>query len=333
MRVHKKSGFTLIEVLVVITIIGILIALLLPAVQAAREAARRMQCADNLVQISHATLAHEEAHKHFPTGGWTPFFIGDPDRGFDQKQPGAWPFSILPYLEQGPLREIGAGQNAADKRRTVVTVLETPLGVFCCPSRRSCQAIPNTGAYIQNADEPRVLAITDYAGNSGRPCFMIALDNADTPEAMDAKMSNWPDVSGCNGVFYMRSRTTVADVPDGTSNTILFGEKYRNPAKYMAQDDTGGISINGGGMLESLYNMSNSTLRWFWDPNDPGYQAFVQDSLDVVAIRSFGSPHSDNANFGLCDGSVRAINYSADPKLLYQLGNRRDGQPVDTTGM
>jgi prepilin-type processing-associated H-X9-DG protein len=74
-------------------------------------------------------------------------------------------------------------------------------------------------------------------------------------------------------------------------------------------------------------------LTALWNPNDPGYRAFMQDSPDVEAPDNFGSAHGTSANFGFCDGSVRPISYSADPKLLFQLGNRRDGQPVDTKGI
>ena len=107
-RTSDKSGFTLVELLVVITIIGILIALLLPAVQAAREAARRVQCSNNLKQLGLAMLQHEERNRFFPTGGWGWYWVGDPDRGFGKEQPGGWVFSVLPYMEQQPLHDLGS---------------------------------------------------------------------------------------------------------------------------------------------------------------------------------------------------------------------------------
>src|SRR5450756_1612071 len=92
-----QAGFTLVELLVVMSIISVLIGLLLPAVQAAREAARRTQCINNLHQIGLAVLQHEVATRHFPTGGWGSLWLGDPDRGTDEKQPGGWIYNILPY--------------------------------------------------------------------------------------------------------------------------------------------------------------------------------------------------------------------------------------------
>src|SRR5215471_3702209 len=105
-----RRGFTLVELLVVIAIIGVLVALLLPAVQAARESARRMQCQNNLKQFGLAFQNHNDMLGHLPTDGWGYFWVGDPDLGFGIDQPGGWTFNILPYCEQKAIYDIAAGK-------------------------------------------------------------------------------------------------------------------------------------------------------------------------------------------------------------------------------
>ena len=107
----ELHGFTLVELLVVVAIIGILIALLLPAVQAAREAGRRLQCSNNLKQIGLACSTHVSSQKHFPTGGWGWNWVGDADRGYGRNQPGGWVFNILPGLEMNSIHDLGKGRH------------------------------------------------------------------------------------------------------------------------------------------------------------------------------------------------------------------------------
>ena len=125
-RIHTRRGiselrqrfaaFTLVELLVVIAIIGILIALLLPAVQAAREAARRMQCTNNLKHMALAALNHENTVKHFPSGGWGFNWVGDPDRGFDRGQPGGFFYNILPFMEWKGIHDMPKVNDVNQKR-------------------------------------------------------------------------------------------------------------------------------------------------------------------------------------------------------------------------
>jgi prepilin-type N-terminal cleavage/methylation domain-containing protein len=139
-RTRQSVGFTLVELLVVITIIGILIALLLPAVQAAREAARRLQCSNQIKQLALGALGHETANGFLPTGGWNPCWAGDADRGFGGRQPGGWIYNVLPYIEQQPLHDLGSGADNSSVPTLSDCVLQcvgTPLTGLICPSRRA----------------------------------------------------------------------------------------------------------------------------------------------------------------------------------------------------
>ena len=132
------------RILVVITIIGILIALLLPAVQAAREAARTTQCQNNIKQLALGCLGHESATKRFPTGGWGWAWTGDPNRGNDWRQPGGWIYNVLPYIEQQPLHDLGAGLGLATAAELAAATqcAVTPLAVLYCPTRRPAVVYP-----------------------------------------------------------------------------------------------------------------------------------------------------------------------------------------------
>ena len=166
-------GFTLVELLVVIAIIGILIALLLPAVQAAREAARRLQCTNNLKQIALACLNHEETHKFLPTTGWGTTWAGEPTRGFDKKQPGGWHYNILPYIEQPALHDLGVDQGLTGTRPGFTQRVSTPLTCYICPTRRAVIAYPmvSTVTWANVSPSPTSVGRSDYAASGGDSAY------------------------------------------------------------------------------------------------------------------------------------------------------------------
>jgi prepilin-type N-terminal cleavage/methylation domain-containing protein len=167
-----KRGFTLVELLVVIAIIGILVALLLPAVQSAREAARRMQCKNHLKQMALAMHNHHTAHGFFPSGGWGWLWTGDPDRGSGKEQPAGWNYSILPFTEQQNVFDLGSDgdkDTITDTQRDgALKRDQTPISFFACPSRRSASLYPRpAGMTYHNGRAVTEAGIMDYAANAG----------------------------------------------------------------------------------------------------------------------------------------------------------------------
>ena len=138
----SNLGFTLVELLVVIAIIGTLVALLLPAVQNAREAARRMQCQHHLRQMGLAAISHQTAHGYYPSNGWGFRWMGDPDRGAGSTQPGGWTYQILPFLEEGSMHRFGSGLAEPEKRVQLALQKAHVVPLFHCPSRRPAQGYP-----------------------------------------------------------------------------------------------------------------------------------------------------------------------------------------------
>lgn len=155
---RKEPGFTLVELLVVISIIGILIALLLPAVTSIRESARRTTCRNNLHQIGVAALGHVEKYGYYPSSGWGYLWEGDPDRGVGATQPGGWIYSCLPYMGYDFVHDIGKGlgkgMTGDAKYNALAQAKSAVLPTFICPTRRKVIGYPAVEV-SKNAAHPR----------------------------------------------------------------------------------------------------------------------------------------------------------------------------------
>ena len=322
---RSNRGFTLIELLVVIAIIGILIALLLPAVQAAREAARMASCQNHLKQMGLAATNHVETRGFFPSGGWGWGWVGDPDRGFGKKQPGGWLFSLLPFLELEDLYNTGAGESNARKQQLLVQVASTPVATYYCPSRRPAVVYPYvhgagpcSGRHWVNMNKPQVIARTDYGGCAGStvgsccdygPCSYAAGDTYDF--GSESRVSN--------GVIYRRSEVRQANVADGLANTYLIGERYMNADSY-------------GDFIQGHYQCDDDqgwSMGYDFDINVWAEGKPMQDVPGFGTCETrFGSVHAGGFHVVLCDGSVHAISYSINMEVHRRLANRHDGRTV-----
>lgn len=406
----SPSGFTRVDLLAVVLICGVLIALLLPAILQTHGHDSRFQCMNNLKQLALAALNHEASKRFLPTGGWGHDWIGDPDAGLGENQPGGWAYSVMFFMEgqtqilqtsgepwakkvaMGAMIE-GAGPNGTEYSSAVQPV-------FYCPSRRPYGLYPGGLPAVNSRPffPPNLVAKTDYAANGGTVGFlhaarqglggpndigtarelpdslaqaMAALPTIDhtwyiapyePPAAAGAKArqpSTAPEGTTFTGVCWYRSRVKL-QIPDGTSNVYLFGEKYMDRRSYES-------SGAGSGDEESVYRgMAPANIRlaasagidtptvapaqsdsgagspidrygaflyppmqdsWTWPGEASGRP--VRSPADWFNSVRFGSAHSGAFNMAFCDGSVHAISYDIDPRLHAMLSDRQDGHTVD----
>lgn len=365
MKLRCARAFTLVELLVVISIIGILMGLLLPAVQMAREAGRRNQCSNNLKQIALAALNHESSLGFLPGGGWGGMWVGDAERGNGEKQCGGFFYNCLPYMEQQPLHDLVLKLSPLpawtdtvrkDKLREMI---RSPLAALHCPTRRSAINYPlpsgSAAVTLANASMPTATdgwARTDYAANAGS--YVLPWDPglyasspaaAPTPPGVPAftAATSAVDRTKITGVSYEGSALPMALIRDGTSNTYLVGEKAMDQAHYTDGQDPGDLYPALSGADNDIhrwtanYDSSNRTANPL-PPASPFTAGLppVGDRLNLAATcsdyyRRFGSAHSGTFNVALCDGSVRSIAYTIDPLVHFYLGHRSDKQPVDAS--
>jgi prepilin-type N-terminal cleavage/methylation domain-containing protein/prepilin-type processing-associated H-X9-DG protein len=329
----RTSAFTLVELLVVVTIIGILIALLLPAVQSAREAARRIQCGNNVKQLALGVLNHESIQGFFPSNGWYYAWVGHPDRGFGKQQPGGWIYNILPFIEQQSLHDLGASGSGITIEAANAQRLGTPVAAFYCPTRRRVALYKSNetlcgNQYKLTSGVIANVAKNDYAMNAGDYLQWQSTISIASLTAADAlKESQWPTMSKQTGISSMRSHVKMADITDGASNTFLIGDKYIDSACYNDGTDMGDNDTAYGGDELDL-------LRWTGyygaaGVNLPRQDTHVEGVVDGYSVQWFGSAHSGGLNMSMCDGSVRWVSYAIDPEVYRRLGNRKDSLAID----
>ncbi len=290
----NRAGFTLIELVVVITIIGILAGLLLAAVQNVRAAAARAACQNNLKQLALALHQYHDSNKALPTG-YRSILNAMPYTG--------WTLDVLPYVEQ---------QNVYAQSLTAFAVAPLPfldpphlnrttvIKTYTCPSDPRV-SIPQ----VSQRTHSRV-AFTSYLGVSGR------------------------DYSTNDGVLFRDKGVRLLDVMDGTSNTLMLGERPPPPDFQFGWWYSGtGQRLTGSAEVILGVREQNLLPIVSGSPCGPGAYPFSPSSFtDPCGMFHFWSPHPGGANFALCDASVRFLAYSANP-IMPALASRAGGEVVD----
>jgi prepilin-type N-terminal cleavage/methylation domain-containing protein/prepilin-type processing-associated H-X9-DG protein len=339
-RKPNKHGFTLVELLVVIAIIGVMVGLLLPAVQAAREAARRMSCSNNLKQIGLAFHNYADVHKRFPAG-----YAADIQGVQDSRERSLWAWGtfILPYVEQGTLYEqLNPSQVKLHQHLTTAAglqLLQTPIATYRCPS--------DTGPVLNNFDDSQYVPDSGGANEYNRHVTSdgtnrIAITLASYVMVANTSDSTTPLVNfgtiEPRGVGWQNSRVGFRDITDGTSNTLMVGERSwrvknltvgsANALGFSAETCAPGTSWSVKSGQLAVLGIGYDGINW--TANNRQHQT-----------RGFFSNHPGGVQFALCDGSVRFISENIDyakltissplvwSTLFAKLIGRNDGGVLD----
>jgi prepilin-type N-terminal cleavage/methylation domain-containing protein/prepilin-type processing-associated H-X9-DG protein len=318
----NRRGFSLIELLVVIAIIGVLIALLLPAVQAAREAARRMQCTNNLHQLALALLNYQDAAGGFPMGGYLQPVYTLPDWGTNGN---GWLVSVLPYFEQKTLYD---AYNIAMNWGNLVnlTAHATGINTLWCPSDPEVShpaVMPADQVFFPweaaNYPQPVTVQFSSYAACTGS--WFVQ-----TPPVVP----NWEAINASNnGLIHLQSNRKIADITDGTSNTLMLGERGHGllaPARRNTWHWWAGVSrvmFTAEWPMNPQKNLSDGSA-------DIGPIINANPSVFLLAASSF---HPGGCNFAFADGSVRFLKETIDSWPLDPATGDPKSLDVDANGL
>ena len=312
-KFDNRKAFTLVELLVVISIIGVLVGMLLPAVQQVREAARRVQCANNLKQQSLAMHNFESSNQHFPPG-------------FEFPSQTMWSAHILPFIEQNNLYDSlnldGPWSSGASMANSAA--LNSGLEIFRCPSAN----IPES-------------QFDSLANIDRTPCCYLAcasgLNNRESGDRPWAGMNRTGSLDSSDGVFFLNSEIRFADIQDGASATVLVGESIPDQELF-GVDYSGHLQKVDHWFIGSAELRTYSTIGAGSAENSeclastacPMNSLFVPESPINDKELSYGSAHPQGANISFVDGHIQFINENVDPRIWSAIGSRNGRESVGT---
>ncbi len=329
---NSRRAFTLVELLCVIAVVGVMIALLLPAIQSVREAARKTQCINHLKQLGLAHLQFEQVNRRFATASGT--------SALELR----WPAQILPYIDEGPLLTTwGArllksplayqvGSNDPEVKQFFAEVAAAPPKLFYCPSRRAPVGYPlwaskveETGYLTFTVHPDTLRPVIDYA-----ICGGVAKSVSDGLSLKPGISSKGPFNFGTTGleqwpILIDRRK----DVTDGLSKTYLVGEKSMYASRYNGED----MSDQCPNIFAGGYFIQCATRWAFQAPECDPYQPATGNEDRAVwngpIPNNFGSAHPKTWNAVFCDGSVHSLSYSMSLATHQALATRAGGDTPD----